>query len=309
MESLTFNTLTFDHPTACRPARVTASLHLPPENRGPVPCMVILTSSAGVQRHREHHYAQALNEAGTAACIVDSFSGRGVRRTVADQSLVSAAQMEGDAFAALALLREDPRIDPGRIGIMGVSKGGVATLNAAIAVRQRWRGPGVPLFDLHVALCPGATAQHRDAATSGRPMFFMLAGKDDYTPAALAVEYAERMRAAGNRRIRVKVYGSAHHGWESIGPVFDIRDAENWTCCRNLIEDDGRHFVAATGKALDEPDFQAWARAHCITRGARAGGGTAELKRRATGDFLAFLREHDFVAPWTPLAETDISEM
>ena len=67
--------------------------------------MVLLTSSAGVQRHREHYYAQALNEAGIAALIVDSFTGRGVRRTVADQTLVSGAQMEGDAFAALALLR------------------------------------------------------------------------------------------------------------------------------------------------------------------------------------------------------------
>jgi len=306
MESLTFDTLTFDHPTACRPARVSAILHLPAKIQGPVPCMVILTSSAGVQRHREYYYAQALNEAGTAACIIDSFGGRGVRRTVADQSLVSAAQMEGDAFAALALLRDDPRIDPARIGIMGVSKGGVATLNAAIAVRQRWRGGSVPLFDLHVALCPGATAQHRDATTSGRPIFFMLAGKDDYTPAALAVEYAERMRAAGNRRIKVKIYGSAHHGWESIGPVFDIRDAENWSCCRNLIEDDGRHFVAETGQALDEPTFQAWARAHCVTRGARAGGGTIELKHRATGDLLAFLREHDFVAPWTTVRDGGI---
>jgi dienelactone hydrolase len=306
MESLTFDTLTFDHPTACRPARVSASLHLPEKSRGPAPCMVILSSSAGVQRHREHYYAQTMNEAGTAACVIDSFSGRGVRRTVADQSLVSAAQMEGDAFAALTLLRHDPRIDPARIGIMGVSKGGVATLNAAIAVRQRWRGGGVPLFDLHIALCPGATAQHRDATTSGRPIFFMLAGKDDYTPAALAVEYAERMRAAGNRRIKIKIYGGAHHGWESIGPVFDIRDAENWSCCRNLIEDDGRHFVVETGQALDEPAFQAWARAHCVTRGARAGGGTIELKHRATGDLLAFLREHDFAAPWTAVHDGGI---
>src|SRR5258708_27659499 len=143
MQSVSFDTLTFDHPAACGPARMTASLHLPQSGGQPAPCMVILTSSAGVQRHREHFYAQALNEAGVAALIVDSFTGRGVRRTVADQTLVSAAQMEGDAFAALALLRADPRIDPSRVGIMGVSKGGVATLNAAIAVRQRWRG-GVP---------------------------------------------------------------------------------------------------------------------------------------------------------------------
>ena len=177
---------------------------------------------------------------------------------------------------------------------MGVSKGGVATLNAAIAIRQRWRQGFPHLFDIHVALCPGATAQHRDPTTHGRPMFFMLAARDDYTPAELAIEYAERMRAAGNGRIRVKVYGSAHHGWESLGPVFDIKDAENWSCCRNLIEDDGRHFVPLLGQTMDEPDFQAWARRHCVTRGARAGGGTADLKRRASDDLLIFLAAHGF---------------
>src|SRR5258708_39486317 len=159
-------------------------MHLPMQAPSPFPCMVILTSSAGVQRHREHYYAQALPEAGCAALIVDSFTGRGVRRTVADQTLVSGAQMEGDAFAALALVRADPRIDPGRIGIMGVSKGGVATLNAAIAVRQRWRGGFPHLFDLHVAICPGATPQRRASTTHRPPTFFLLAPRDDYAPAA-----------------------------------------------------------------------------------------------------------------------------
>lgn len=299
METLSFDTLTFDHPAASRPARVAATLHLPAQARGPVACMVLLTSSAGVQRHREHYYAAALNEAGIAAAIVDSFGPRGVRRTVADQTLVSAAQMEGDAFALLALLRDDPRIDPARIGVMGVSKGGGAALATAISVRRRWRGDFPHLFDLHVAICPGATAQHRDPATHGRPIFFMLAARDDYTPAPMAVEYAERMRAAGNGRIKVKIYGSAHHGWESIGPVHDIRDAENWSCCRNWIEDDGSHFVIAAGQAMSEPEYQAWARRHCVTRGARAGGGTPGLKARATADLLAFLADHKFAPEWT----------
>src|SRR5258708_11220553 len=154
MESLLFDTLTFDHPAGRRPARLGAQVCLPEASHLPWPCMILLTSSAGIQRHREHYYARALNEAGAAALIVDSFTGRGVRRTVADQSLVSAAQMEGDAFAALALLRADPRIDPDRIAVMGVSKGAGATLNAAIAVRQRWRDGFPHLFDLHVAIRP-----------------------------------------------------------------------------------------------------------------------------------------------------------
>ena len=307
MESVAFDTLTFDHPTGRRPARVTATLHLPSANEPPFPCMVILTSSAGVQRHREHHYARALNEAGTAALIVDSFTGRGVRRTVADQTLVSAAQMEGDALAALALLRADHRIDPARIGVMGVSKGGGATLSTAIAVRQRWRNGFPHLFDLHVAICPGATTQHRDPTTHDRPIYFMLAGRDDYTPAPLAIEYAERMRAAGNRRIKVKIYSSAHHGWESVGDVFDIKDAENWSCCRNFIEDDGRHFVPAAGLTFSEPEYQAWARHHCVTLGARAGGGTVALKQRATADLLDFLALEGFAPRWTARRATGIN--
>ena len=168
-------------------------------------------------------------------CIVDSFTGRGVRRTVADQTLVSGAQMEGDAFAALALLRRRSANRSGADRRDGRVQGRRSPRStAAIAVRQRWRGGFDHLFDLHVAICPGATAQHRDPATHGRPIYFMLAGRDDYTPAPLAIDYAERMRAAGNRRIKVKVYSGAHHGWESLGPVFDIRDAENWSCCKQL---------------------------------------------------------------------------
>src|SRR3569833_308164 len=149
MESVSFDTLTFDHPAASKPARVNGTLHVPMQAVQPIPCMVLLTSSAGVQRHREHYYAQALNAAGVAAFIVDSFTGRGLRRTVADQTLVTAAQLEGDALAALALLRSDMRIDPTIIGVRGVAMGGGATLFAAIAVRQRWRRGCEPLFDLH----------------------------------------------------------------------------------------------------------------------------------------------------------------
>ncbi len=291
VERLTFDTLTPVLPLALPQARITARLYRPDSARRPVPVMVILSSSAGVQRHRELYYAQRLAAAGIAACVIDSFGPRDVRSTVADQGRVSAFQMECDAIAALRLLREDPAIDSARIGIMGVSKGGVAAINAAIAVRRHWRGVE-DVFALHVGICPGCVAQHRDPSTTGRPVFFMLAQHDDYTPASFAIDYAQRMRATGNARIRVKVY-NAHHGWESIGPVYAIANAQNYSRCANLIEDDGRHFVAAAGRAMGETEYRLWVRDNgLLDFGAHAGGGSVALRDRATGDLLSFLSSH-----------------
>lgn len=293
VEQLSFDTLTPVSPLAPPPARITARLYRPADSTRPIPAMVILSSSAGVQRHREIYYARRLAEAGIAACVVDSFTPRGVRSTVTDQSKVSAFQMECDAVAALRLLHEDPRIDGARIGIMGVSKGGVAAINSAVAVRRRWRGVE-DVFSLHVGICPGCVAQHRDASTTDRPLFFMLAEHDDYTPARFAVDYAQRMRAAGNARIRVKVY-KAHHGWESIGPVYAIGNAQNFSRCANLIEDDGRHFVAAAGRAMSETEYRLWVRDNGLLElGAHAGGGSIALRDRATDDLLSFLARHGF---------------
>lgn len=288
IERLTFDTLTPAAPLAPPPARVSARLYRPDGAGRPTPAMVILSSSAGVQRHRELYYAQRLAAAGITACVVDSFGPRGVRSTVADQSRVSAFQMECDAVAALRQLRDDPKIDGGRIGVMGVSKGGVAAINSAIAVRRAWRGVD-DIFDLHVGICPGCVAQHRDASTTDRPVFFMLARHDDYTPAGFAVDYAQRMRATGNALVRVKVY-MAHHGWESIGPVYAIANAQNFSRCANLIEDDGRHFVAAAGRAMSEAEYRIWVRDNgLLDHGAHAGGGSVALRDRATGDLLSFL--------------------
>jgi dienelactone hydrolase len=259
----------------------------------PAPAMVILSSSAGIQRHRELYYAGALVDAGIAACVVDSFGPRGVRSTVTDQSLVTAYQMECDAHAALQYLRHDPAIDSDRIGIMGVSKGGVAVVNSAVEVRRRWRGID-DVFALHVAICPGCVAQHRDPRTTNAPMFFMLAEHDDYTPARYAVAYALRMREAGNAHIRVKIY-KAHHGWESVGTLHHIARAQNFSDCPNLIEDDGRHFVAGAGRSMSEHEYRTWVKSAGLLRyGAHAGGGTPHLKSRATADLIGFLRANGF---------------
>ncbi len=279
---------------AIKPVRITAELLLPEERHGRVPAMVLLTSSGGVQKHREHWYAAALNGVGIAALIIDSFRPRGVSSTVSDQRRVSAWEMENDAFAALALLRHDERIDPTRIGIMGVSKGGIAALSSAIEIRKQWRRTGEMIFALHVGIVPGCTVQHRIAKTTGQPILFQLAEKDDYTPAPLCLAYAEKMREAG-ADVTVKIYRGAHHGWEAIGPLNELRRAENYSHCRALMEDDGNLYVPQADRHMSQAEYSEWARLHCMFTGrTHAGGGTVELRRQATDDLLQFLKANGF---------------
>jgi dienelactone hydrolase len=276
------------------PVRITAELLLPDDRWAPAPAMVLLTSSGGVQKHREHWYAAALNDVGIAALIVDSFRPRGVSSTVSDQRRVSAWEMENDAFAALALLRHDERIDPSRIGIMGVSKGGIAALSSAIEIRKHWRRTGEMTFALHVGIVPGCTVQHRVAKTTGRPILFLLAEKDDYTPAPLCLAYAEKMRQSG-AEVTVKIYRDAHHGWEAIGPLNELRRAENYSHCRALMEDDASLYVPQADRHMSQVEYSEWARLHCMFLGrTHAGGGTVELRRQATDDLLQFLKAKGF---------------
>jgi len=95
-------------------------LSLPAEAKGPVPAMVIAHGSGGILPSYAL-WTAALNRAGIATFVVDSWGGRGITSTRYDQSQVSNAANVADAFFALRLLATHPRIDAKRIGVMGFS--------------------------------------------------------------------------------------------------------------------------------------------------------------------------------------------
>ena len=278
-----------------KPARIKAALYLPPA-RNPVAAMVIISSSGGVLDWIEGYYARELSRSGIAAFVVDSFGPRNAKRVIEDQSLVTSWDMENDAFAALAVLKKDKRIDPSRIGIMGLSKGGLVAQNSAFIVRQKWRNTGDLAFAAHVAIAPDCAAQHGNARTTGRPIFYMLAELDDYNLAKPCVEYVDRIKAAGNPNVALKVYQGARHNWEDVRPVSLLARAENYSTCSAVIDDNGE-WVMAAGKGpwlMKAADIYAWRRANCMTVGAHVGGGSEALKREASRDLLAFLKGNGF---------------
>jgi dienelactone hydrolase len=224
---------------------------------------------------------------------VDSFKPRGVDNVIEDQGRVTSWDMENDAFAALAELQKDKRIDPERIGVMGMSKGGLVAQNSAFTIRRRARQTGMLAFAAHVAIVPDCGAQFRNVETTGRPIFYMLAELDDYaSPPKRCIEYSERIKAAGNPNVEVKVYKGARHGWETLGPVSYMEKAENYSKCFAIIEDDGDRTFSATGQRVAAQEVLRWMKKNCVVHGAHSGGGTEKLKRNATDDLIAFLNRN-----------------
>jgi dienelactone hydrolase len=293
---VTFPTNVVPNTTNDRPLAVKARLYLPDGAGRPLSSVIIAPSSGGVREEREVYYAEELARAGIAGLVIDSFASRGLTHSVHDQSLLNPWQVANDTVAGLRWIAADPRFRPDRVGVMGVSKGGIVAMDTALLVRRAWMRLTDLAFAAHIPISPDCTWINRSTRTTGAPMFFMLAELDDQTPAAPCVERAERLRRDGNAKIEVKVYQGAHHAWERLGgrPYFDPR-AENFARCRVWVEDDGAMIAAETGERLPRGrGVHDWARKHCMTLGTHCCGGTPALKREATGDLIAFLKKHGF---------------
>jgi dienelactone hydrolase len=274
--------------------QVQAKLYLPDAPKFPLAAMIISPSSGGVLEAREIYYASELANAGIAALVIDSFASRGLTKSSHDQTLLGPWQSGNDAVAGLRWLIADGRIKPDRIGVMGVSKGGVVAMRTAFDLWRRAMRYSDVAFAAHVPISPDCGQVFRSVRTNGAPMFLMLAEKDDSVSTPWCVEYAQTLRAAGHTNIEVKVYKGAQHAWEAIGPkpLFDAK-AQNHSRCRALIEDDGS-FTAPDGTKFAAGGWNAWAQQTCRTLGTYCCGGTADLKRQATADMIAFLRKNGF---------------
>jgi dienelactone hydrolase len=294
VEDVTFPTNVIPNTSNDRPVQVKAKLYLPDDPKFPISALVISPSSGGVVDIREAYYANELAKVGIAALVVDSFASRGVKSSVLDQSLLTSWQSGNDAVAGLRWLIADGRFKPDKIAVMGVSKGGQVAVDTALEVRRRWMRMMDVAFAAHIPISPSCNAINRSAQTTSAPIFFMLAELDDYTPAAHCVEHAERLRKAGNERVEVKIYKGAHHAWERLGskPVFEPK-GENYSGCRNWIEDDGRT-VTFDGTPIPRGSEIAWAKKNCMKLGVHCCGGTEKLKREATNDLIAFLKKYGF---------------
>ncbi len=240
-------------------------LELPPGRVERSPAVVLVHGSGGVGA-REDRWADELRQAGAATFVLDSFTGRGITFTAEDQAQLSSQAMVGDAYRALELLATHPRIDPGRIAVMGFSKGGAVALYAALTRFQRLYGPAGARFAHHIAFYPPCYYTYvGDLTVSDRPIRLFHGSADDLAPLELCRAYVERLRRAG-ADAQITEYAGAHHGFDRPGAGTARRNPREQNASRCFWEErpEGHLVNRDTGQpfSVDDP---------CVVRGGTSG--------------------------------------
>lgn len=201
---------------------VVGYLYLPSGMKGAVPAMILKHGSAGLsgaQGDNIRKWAKTLNEWGIAAFIVDSFSPRGLGESASDQSKLRSLADLADTFAALKVLAADPRIDSGRIGVIGWSRGGAVAMETALeSARHAVLGETNLKFAAHVVLYGMASPQYRDTATDHAPMLFLHGEADNLVPVGPTHEFADWIKTKGNPVI-FQTYPGVYHGFDVDGGI------------------------------------------------------------------------------------------
>jgi dienelactone hydrolase len=251
-------------------AWITGTLSFPEAATGPVPAVVVLHGSSGV-KPGEWVWAKRMNEMGFASFVVDSFTGRGIKNTEADQGQLSMSADIADAYMALRLLSTNPRIDKKRVGVMGFSRGGIAALYSSLDPFRRAVIDDDLRFAAHVAFYPSCGIHYTSAHLDGAPILMLLGGKDDYTPAPPCLEYADDLRAKGAQVI-VKTYPEAYHGFDRPTPIRVVKRATSARECHGNHDLDTNEFTMRQGdRTVSGAEASAESK-RCLSLGVTLGG-------------------------------------
>ncbi len=166
----------------------------------------------GQPNSRSKHYAQILNEQGWHVLFLDSLTARGIKSVCGGNHQVTQAQRVTDVQAAVAYLSKQSEVDAQRIGILGWSHGGTASLLSNDLSVEYTIAPRA-----FVAFYPGCGEARgaRMAWRPAKPTLMQLGAADDWTSPLPCKSLAAQWDAV----VQQDTYANAHHGFDSEGRV------------------------------------------------------------------------------------------
>ena len=199
------------------PSKISGELLLPP-NGDNIPVVVVIHSSGGPSEFTNvsqwtwrNGFNNELLKNNIGIFQIDSFTGRGVKNTHEDQSTVSMHAGEMDAFQALKLLSNHPRVDATKLGITGLSRGGTASFQVT---EKRFSDAVLGADRYFKASLPMATdcyMRFEQPLMTPTKTLFLLGSEDDYTPAEGCINWVNDVKASQEDTVDVEVL--VKDGW------------------------------------------------------------------------------------------------
>jgi dienelactone hydrolase len=283
-----------------KPTTVTGELYLPAKASGPVPAMVLMHGSGGLEGPTGTNirkWADTFAGWGVAALVVDSFGSRGIKETATNQGQLSAWADIADALAALKVLAADPRIDKNRIGVVGWSRGGDTALRTALETVRKSVITDNLRFALHIAFYADGDVQYRDRATDQSPMMFLHGEADNYTVIGPTREIADWAQGKGSP-VTFITYPKTYHDFDVQGGFAGfVKTLEVYSMCDLVTDITNGHTLRmnhADNPKVTAEQVVAYLKT-CVTHG-------ADLAFNAAARASAVEKVHDFLKQYFKIA-------
>lgn len=198
------------------PATIAGTLNIPKKSDEKLPAVVILHGSSGPggTYGPTDGWVRELNAMGVATFALDALSGRGLTSLASNQGALGRLAMIVDSYRALGVLAKHKRIDPNRIALLGLSRGGQAALYASMKRMKDTYAPADVEFAGFIATYPNCVSKYRDdGVTTGKPIRILHGSEDDYNPIAACKAYLESAKTAG-ADIELFEYPGGLHGFD-----------------------------------------------------------------------------------------------
>jgi dienelactone hydrolase len=240
-----------------------------PQGSGPFPAVVLAHGCNG-NRNTERAWGPTLREWGFATFVVDSFGPRGIDEVCTNGRTLLPLQRVPDAYGALRLLAQHPKIDPQRIALMGFSHGGALTMLAATSwAKETFVPAGQPAFRAFFPFYPNCNAVFPERDRVSAPLRIHTGELDDWTPSRPCADLTTLLKAAG-QDVAINVYPGAHHAFDQARGKIFLPNVGNGADCFPRIPSLLGPFPAAAVTSSPPP---------CVKRGATVAGNSAAAEQ------------------------------
>src|SRR3954466_1882811 len=257
------------------------------QGAGKLPVVVLMHGSSGVGAGMDP-WVRHLNAMGISTFVIDGFSGRGLTAVGPNQALLGRLNFIVDIYRSLEILAKPPRVDPDRIVLMGLSRGGQAALYASLERFQKlWNKSGAQ-FAGYIPFYPDcSTTYATDTDVAARPIRIYHGTPDDYNPVKSCKAYLQRLQEA-KRDVALTEYPDSAHGFDAgLLGLSTVTVSANAQTARNCRLKEGEGGVLMNDETKQPFTYQD----ACIALNPHVGGNpaTAAQARKAVSDFLQAL--------------------